>query len=259
MRATVGECLDIDIAVLARRGGWQPNARIEGIWNWTWRNGQVSTIGWTSSADALILHYSAVDAQAQATVRTEHIDVLCESDRLGRPRVWLRCPGCGARVRIVYLRMHQGASRFLCRRCHGLGYASQRVHKSDLEIAWDRLMRLRDRPASAGSLAEFERLSDKWDSAMSTIQGFLSRRSATNQDRACPRPAWQAIQAGPPSSESRACCSWRLAAQAPPRSPEDHAGVHQTSAARVDAAGFGPRGLLCTVSRSATARACWPC
>src|SRR6266849_3052432 len=140
-RATVGESLSIDIADFARRGWWRPDANIQGSSHWSIRGVETGSIGWITSPDMLFLHYTTTDSRDLKTNHTERIDVLRQVDGLGRPRVWLACPGCGARVRSLYFPKGRGASRFLCRRCHGLAYASQHEHKSGIWAAMDQVLR----------------------------------------------------------------------------------------------------------------------
>src|SRR5919204_3203591 len=93
--------------------------------------------------DELELVYNTVDRRGVSTAHQEHVRVLRQLDRLGRKRVWLACPDCDARVRALHVPYRRGATRFLCRVCHGLAYASQQEHKSALAAAWDRLLRER--------------------------------------------------------------------------------------------------------------------
>jgi len=51
----------------------------------------------------------------------------------GGLRYWFKCPGCGERRACL----HSNGSYFLCRRCHGLAYASQsESHNSRIDLLW---------------------------------------------------------------------------------------------------------------------------
>lgn len=91
-----------------------------GSWSWQWRdsatNEVVSSIGVTGSAHAITLNYTAGDHSI-----TERIGVTFTACGFGGERAWFSCPRCHERAAKLYLR----ATRFACRNCHRLVYASQ--------------------------------------------------------------------------------------------------------------------------------------
>src|SRR5438128_8456532 len=144
-RATVGESLSIDIADFARRGWWRPDANIQGSSHWSIRGVETGSIGWINSPDMLFLHYTTTDSRDDLkTKHTERVAVLRQVDGAGRRRVWIACPGCQARVRVIYTPAFRGAFRFLCRTCHGLSYRSRQEYKPEFSRTMDRLFRLEE-------------------------------------------------------------------------------------------------------------------
>jgi hypothetical protein len=67
--------------------------------------------------------------------------------RFGGRRRWFACPGCGRACRVLF-----GGGRFLCRRCHGLQYKSQR--ESGWSRAISRAQKIRTRLHGSASLLE---------------------------------------------------------------------------------------------------------
>ncbi len=174
-RATVSESLDVDIAHFARRGWWRPDVNIQGTCTWTYGRGETATIGWITSPDELVLHYATTDSHKLTTNHVERIEVLRQVDGVGHQRVWIVCPGCGARVRILYAPAFRGAVRFLCRTCHGLSYRSRQEHKSRYGQVLDRLIRLEER---------FYRLSRVQRVASPEVDAVLERADALNEQHA---------------------------------------------------------------------------
>lgn len=67
-----------------------------------------------------------------ARVHIEQLTLIATRPHFGGRRWWLRCPrpGCGKRVRIVYLQ--RARSGLGCRGCHGLTYYSRQHHRESL-------------------------------------------------------------------------------------------------------------------------------
>lgn len=66
----------------------------------------------------------------------------------GRPRVWFRCPGCRARVALLYA----AADGLLCRKCRGLTYPTQ--YQDARDRAFTRAAKIRRRFGAGPGLAE---------------------------------------------------------------------------------------------------------
>ncbi len=118
----------IDVRRLARNGWLKPG--VGGVLTWHRRGQAVASIKYTSEDRGLSLFYD------QCADRIEFAWTCCH---LGGERIWFRCPGCRARVAILYFR----ARWFRCRRCHGLTYAVQRESQPDRALRQARNIRVR--------------------------------------------------------------------------------------------------------------------
>jgi hypothetical protein len=127
-KATVDQAMTLDANQLVRQGILRAGTDSAGILlfgSGSGSLGYVVTAG--ANAGRLALVYS-VEGQMVA----ERLDVEASRPPFGGLRWWLRCPqeGCGRRV--VKLHLRSGRSRFLCRLCHDLTYATcQRSHSMD--------------------------------------------------------------------------------------------------------------------------------
>src|SRR5207249_4222837 len=133
------------------------------------------------------------------TNHTERVDVLRQVDGAGRRRVWIACPGCQARVRVIYAPAFRGAFRFLCRTCHGLSYRSRQEYKPEFSRTMDRLFRLEERAAhmSVAQLDAAVSQGQKFKEGMEAITRRLTtRRFIHEQPRRGPgRPSKRALRA----------------------------------------------------------------
>jgi hypothetical protein len=59
----------------------------------------------------------------------EHIELEKTSCNFGGQRYWMKCPGCGKRVRKLYSPPHK--TYFRCRTCYDLIYQSQESNVYD--------------------------------------------------------------------------------------------------------------------------------
>jgi hypothetical protein len=102
-------------------------------WGWRYSDGRESSIGIAVGEHALILTYTWQRGQGEAESIRQGVPLTWMPCNYGGRRPWLRCPGvkngryCGRRVAILYL----AGRYFLCRRCYGLAYTSQRESKPD--------------------------------------------------------------------------------------------------------------------------------
>jgi hypothetical protein len=111
----------LDLWELARGGPLTPGRT--GISRWT-RGGVEVIIAWVVRPDALRVFYTLPDRRSGETAaHDDAVPLLRTPAFFGGALVWLACPGCSARARILYL--PPSGRRFLCRRCHNLAYASQ--------------------------------------------------------------------------------------------------------------------------------------
>lgn len=89
---------------------------------------------------ALEVAYALTRHREQETVQ-DTIWFMSTYPNLGGVRWWLACPRCGRRSGKLYLR--PGGTRFLCRRCHGLKYSSQRESPMHRAISQTQKIRVR--------------------------------------------------------------------------------------------------------------------
>jgi hypothetical protein len=129
-RQTVDESRTLDLSELARDGAFAPGR--SGRVRWLRGETETASISYTVGEQAgglvLTLHYTLMRSGESVD-----IPVRLETTRLrfGGVRWWGRCP-CGRRVRKLYL--PGGATRFACRQCHGLTYASAQEHDKRVDF-----------------------------------------------------------------------------------------------------------------------------
>ena len=119
-RTTTEEVRRIDIRYLKKQNMLRPNTR--GSLSWSCGGEPTGNINYTMYENTMILnfkwrHYG--DEEWQSVEQTIWFDrTRCN---YGGERKWFSCPGCEARVAILY-----GADiKFYCRHCYQLPYASQ--------------------------------------------------------------------------------------------------------------------------------------
>jgi hypothetical protein len=136
---------DLDVAWLRRRG------LLEGYGHstltWTWRGAVTGSIRITGVPGGVRLTYRARSPSEDWEDVEERIRFVATPTNFGAQRIWLECPGCGTARGVLY-----GGTRFRCRECLGLAYASQ------LERPWWRRVsaarKIRRRLGGSASLAE---------------------------------------------------------------------------------------------------------
>jgi hypothetical protein len=123
-RQTVEESLTLDLFELARKGAFGPG--LSGRVCWFRGETEIASLSYTVGQEdgipVITLEYNIT-----RTGEIVKIPVRLETTRprFGGVRWWGRCP-CGRRVGKLYL--PGGATRFACRQCHGLTYASCQQH-----------------------------------------------------------------------------------------------------------------------------------
>lgn len=78
--------------------------------------------------------------QANEVSVRQRLDLTYTTLPLHRQRVWLICPRCESRIRAVHC--PPGQSRFYCRACHDLAYASSQKAHDDRHALRDMIMPL---------------------------------------------------------------------------------------------------------------------
>lgn len=122
-----------DILSDGRAGGW--------AWTDAETGKQLSSIGYSTGPDAVVLSYSMSDKPVH-----QRLPIMSTPCHFGGLRKWFGCPHCARRVAVLFLR----TSGFLCRHCNRVAYASQsddvfsrswrRQHKIEAQLGahWQR-------------------------------------------------------------------------------------------------------------------------
>lgn len=115
-KATVESRNSLDVRQLKRGGFLEPGRFVS--WGWKDNEGRpVASIHIQAASDAVALVYRVQDEKVSQCVPLEWT-----SCNYGGQRPWFLCPSCAGRVAKLYF--HR--SRFRCRKCQDLAYASQR-------------------------------------------------------------------------------------------------------------------------------------
>lgn len=121
---TAESCCRIDVRYLHRQGWLAP-----GLYSLGWTAGGSpsgsASLAVSGEGLALIYRYRRGGSEWQDVI--ERVQLARTPCNYGGERVWFLCPGCSRRVAILYA----GGRLFLCRRCYGLAYASQREDAKD--------------------------------------------------------------------------------------------------------------------------------
>jgi hypothetical protein len=121
-KPTTSSMLSLDVRELLRAGFLVRGCR--GFARWTWSDnrtqepaGQIAIVMEEDGVATLVYRHSQ-DGDDWEHIR-ERVGLDRTPQHYGGERVWWRCPTCTRRCAILY-----GGPRFLCRKCHGLVYAS---------------------------------------------------------------------------------------------------------------------------------------
>jgi hypothetical protein len=123
-RHETGSLLYLDIADLRRLGALTPGV----IASVQWTDGRGDATGsivthMHPTSDALTLRYSVRTSDDDDWQPIgERIDLEATPCHYGGSRLWLICPACQSRRRLLYCL----GGRFRCRQCHDLAYSSTR-------------------------------------------------------------------------------------------------------------------------------------
>ena len=118
-RATTENSLPLDIGRLQQAGLLTPGRASS--WQWTVNDRVRASIEIRADAWQVELVYNYTPQGCPAEVIRQAVMLETTPCKLGGHRPWFRCTYCARRVAVIY-----GKGRlFACRRCKGLGYASQ--------------------------------------------------------------------------------------------------------------------------------------
>jgi hypothetical protein len=109
------------VNLLHRRGTLRPGRK--GSLQW----GGGASIGFSAEVDRLVLSYRVRVAGGAAQDVAQTIHIIRTPCRFGGERPFFLCPSCARRC----TKLHGAGRLFLCRRCHGLAYESQREGEVD--------------------------------------------------------------------------------------------------------------------------------
>lgn len=152
-RDTVEACRSLDVNRLRAAGRLAPGR--SGGWQWTRDGEQVASITLRAEADRVVLSYRYRFGGGEWQGVEQTVRIARVPCRFGGERPYFLCPGvvdgvaCGRRV----AKLHGAGRHFLCRHCHHLAYASQRLEPLEgrRQAAQDRASRLRRRLGGAAS------------------------------------------------------------------------------------------------------------
>lgn len=112
----------LDIRKITRKGWLVPGSSFS--WQWTVNGRPVASIRIRVDQESLVLSYRM---KSTGEVIEQRVKTQTTSCHLGGERYWFTCPRCGNRVAVLYA----PGRYFACRRCGGLGYATQKEGVGD--------------------------------------------------------------------------------------------------------------------------------
>ena len=115
-RDLVENCDSLDISIISKYG--------------MWFNSVFTEIEDIDGQKVLWIHYNT-DLLGRRLHKKVYIDIVKSSPHFGGERSWLKCPGCGKRVRKLYRPPLKMKILFKCRECHDLMYLSQKSNVFD--------------------------------------------------------------------------------------------------------------------------------
>ena len=137
MRVRADQVQRIDLRLWKRRGYMSGNRSF----TWAWNRGGVpaGSIG-VSVADGQGVTLSYTQSSGAQPQTVSQLVGLCFTPcAFGGERQWFRCPGCGVRAVVLYLRW----GRFGCRGCSKVAYGSQ--SEDSMGRAWRKQSKLEAR------------------------------------------------------------------------------------------------------------------
>jgi hypothetical protein len=145
MTAVCENYLCLDLAWLRRRKMLTPGRRSSVVWSVG--GNRVGEIMIVPLEDALLLVYRSRSRGEAWQHQEQVVPFTTTATAFGGRRRWFACPQCARLCRVLF-----GNGRFLCRRCWGIGYRSQRESPSSRTIS--RMHKLRARLGGSASLSE---------------------------------------------------------------------------------------------------------
>lgn len=170
--------LYLDVKDLRRMGAFTPGAL-----SWQqWTNGRGDVVGsiqslMNSDGDALTLIYRIREPGGEWQDVRERIMLDATPCNYGGERLWLTCPGCFSRRRVLY----SAGGRFRCRQCHDIAYSSTREDAQERSAR--RIRKLQKRlGAKQSDLYHIPRKPDgmHWDTYHDIVEALLAEHDRQN-------------------------------------------------------------------------------
>jgi len=129
VRATTGDSFCLPIASLKpyfTGGPW--------TMGWQWKRGDEITakIGLYVSRGYIALDYTTTRGDNEPRAVHDAVPIAWTGCNYGGERAWFVCPDCEIRRNALYL--SPGQTRFRCRACHNLAYATQQMDPHDRHL-----------------------------------------------------------------------------------------------------------------------------
>ena len=151
-KALVSSCISLDASRLQKGGVFRSDVPFGSVFTVTWNNSTESEIGIQVGGPQINLQYRIGGGDGESQDVTQLVPLDWTPCNYGGRRAWFLCPGdrgnCGRRVAKLYLH----GRYFLCRHCHGLTYASQKVAVADRHLR--RAQRIRTGLGGSASMLE---------------------------------------------------------------------------------------------------------
>ncbi len=116
------DAMPLDIRMIVRKGMLVSGNSL--TWRWLKNGQEVASISIRLGPHDMVLSYCR---KRSGEVVEQQVQVETSPCHLGGRRHWFTCPRCSKRVAVLYVPVRY----FACRRCGGLGYATQREGAGD--------------------------------------------------------------------------------------------------------------------------------
>ncbi|KCZ47311.1 hypothetical protein HY17_18845 [Hyphomonas sp. CY54-11-8] len=136
-RGTIEEYRRIDAGLFFRKGALRPG--YAGTVSWTSANGKDHQIGFRAEDRSLRLQYAYRRGEDAWRQIDQVVPVIRRQCRLGGGTALFLCPGCSA----IRKHLYGSQAEFLCRKCSGLTYSTQREREYDRAARRARKLRRR--------------------------------------------------------------------------------------------------------------------
>ncbi len=116
------DSMPLDIRKITRKGLWVTGNSFS--WQWLVNDREVASIRIRVDWQSMMLSYRI---KSTGEVVEQQVQTQTSPCHLGGERRWFTCPQCSKRVAVLYA----PGRYFACRKCYGLGYATQKESAGD--------------------------------------------------------------------------------------------------------------------------------